>query len=54
VIVNNSSRGDFCFFDIGGIVEHHCLEDIVSFVDIGVIVDHHCLELIVCFVNNHF
>jgi hypothetical protein len=33
------------------IVEHHCLEDIVSFVDIGGIVDHHCLELIVCFVD---
>jgi hypothetical protein len=42
-------RGDFSFFDIGGIFEHHCLEDIVSFVDIGGIVDHHCLELIVCF-----
>ena len=29
--------------DIGGIVDHHCLEVIVCFVDIGRIVDHHCL-----------
>jgi hypothetical protein len=32
--------------DIGGIVDHHCLEAIVHFVDIGGIVDHHCLEAI--------
>ena len=38
-----------CFVDIGGIVDHHCLEVIVCFVDIGGIVDHHCLEVIVCF-----
>jgi hypothetical protein len=25
-----------CFVDIGGIVDHHCLEMIVRFVDIGV------------------
>jgi hypothetical protein len=37
--------------DIGGIVDHHCLEVIVCFVDIGGIVDHHCLEVIVCFVD---
>jgi hypothetical protein len=30
------------FVDIGGIVDHHCLEVIVRFVDIGGIVDHHC------------
>ena len=40
-----------CFADIGGIVDHHCLEVIVCFVDIGGIVDHHCLEVIVCFVE---
>ena len=40
-----------CFVDIGGIVDHHCLEVIVCFVDIGEIVDHHCLEMIVCFVD---
>ena len=28
-----------CFVDIGGIVDHHCLEVIVCFVDIGGIVD---------------
>jgi hypothetical protein len=33
--------------DIGGIVDHHCLEVIVHFVDIGGIVDHHCLEVVV-------
>jgi hypothetical protein len=27
-----------CFVDIGGIVDHHCLEVIVCFVDIGGIV----------------
>jgi len=32
------------FVDIGGIVDHHCLEVIVCFVDIGgIIIDHHCL-----------
>jgi hypothetical protein len=35
--------------DIGGIVDHHCLEAIVHVVDIGGIVDHHCLEAIVHF-----
>ena len=39
------------FVDIGGIVDHHCLEGIVHFVDIGGIVDHHCLEGIVHFVE---
>ena len=29
-------------FDIGGIIDHHCLEVDVSFVDIGGIVDHLC------------
>jgi hypothetical protein len=33
--------------DIGGIVDHRCLEAIVHVVDIGEIVDHHCLEAIV-------
>jgi hypothetical protein len=33
------------FVDIGGIVDHHCLEVIVHFVDISGIVDHHCLEV---------
>ena len=36
------------FVDIGGIVDHHCLEEIIGFVDI---VDHHYLEDIVRFVN---
>ena len=40
-----------CFVDIGGIVDHHCIEVIVCFVDIGGIVDHHCIEVIVCFVD---
>jgi hypothetical protein len=30
------------FVDIGGIVEHHCLEMIVRFVDIDGIAEHHC------------
>jgi hypothetical protein len=37
--------------DIGGIVDHHCLEVIACFVDIGGIVDHHCLDVIVWFVD---
>jgi hypothetical protein len=37
----------FRFVDIGGIVDHHCLEGILRVVDIGGIVDHHCLEGIV-------
>jgi hypothetical protein len=28
------------FVDIGGIIDHHCLEAIVHFVDTGGIVDH--------------
>jgi hypothetical protein len=40
-----------CFVDIGGIVDHHCLEVIVRFVNIGGIVDHHYLETIVRFVD---
>jgi hypothetical protein len=32
-----------CFVDIGGIVDHHCIEVIVCFVDIGGIVENHCL-----------
>jgi hypothetical protein len=35
-----------CFVDIGGILDHHCLDVIVCFVDIGGIDDHHCLEVI--------
>jgi hypothetical protein len=34
------------FVDIGGIVDHHCLEVIVHFVDISGIVDHHCLNFL--------
>ena len=34
------------FVDIGGIVDHHCLEVIVRFVDIGGIADHHCLNFL--------
>jgi hypothetical protein len=30
------------FVDIGGIVDHHCLEMIVRFVDIDGIAEHHC------------
>jgi hypothetical protein len=33
-----------CFIDIGGTVDHHCLEVIVCFIDIGGTVDHHCLK----------
>ena len=43
--------GIVCFVDIGGIVNHHCLEVIVCFVDICGIVNHHCLKGIVCFVD---
>jgi hypothetical protein len=32
--------------DIGGLVDHHCLEVIVRSVDIGGLVDHHCLEFL--------
>jgi hypothetical protein len=32
-------------FDIGGIVDHHCLS-FLCFVDIGGIVDHHCLTFL--------
>jgi hypothetical protein len=39
------------FVDVGGLVDHHCLEVIVRFVDFGEIVDHHCLEVIVRFVE---
>ena len=46
-----SSNGSNCFVDIGGIVDHHCLEVIVSFLDIGGIVDQHGLEVIVRFVD---
>ena len=40
-----------CFVDIGGVDDHHCLEEIVCFVDIGGIDDHHCLEVIVFFIS---
>ena len=39
------------FANIGGIVDHHCLEMVVYFANIGGIVDHHCLEMVVCFVD---
>jgi hypothetical protein len=35
-----------CFIDIGGTVDHHCLEVIVCFMDIGGTVDHHCLNFL--------
>ena len=36
-----------CFVDIGGIVDHHCIEVVVCFVDIGGEIDfHHCLNFI--------
>jgi hypothetical protein len=36
------------FVDVGGFVDHHCLEVIVHFVDdVGGLVVHNCLELIV-------
>jgi hypothetical protein len=31
--------------DIGGLLDHHCLEVIVRSVNIGGLVDHHCLYL---------
>ena len=38
----------FCFVDIGGIVDHHCI-NILCFVDIGGIVNHQCLNfLLLC------
>jgi hypothetical protein len=51
-MVNNSTNLEVIVcFDIGGIVDHHCLGMIVLFVNIGGIVDHHCLEVIACFVD---
>jgi hypothetical protein len=38
------------FVDIGGIVDHHCLEVIICFVDVYGLVDH-CLEVIVRIVD---
>jgi hypothetical protein len=34
------------FVNIGGVVDHHCLEVIVCFVDIGGIDDYHCLNFL--------
>jgi inorganic pyrophosphatase/exopolyphosphatase len=34
------------FVDIGGVVDHHCL-DVGSFVDISGVVDHHRLNFLV-------
>jgi len=39
------------FVDIGGIVDHHCLEVAIRFLDIGGIVNHHCLEVVIRFVD---
>jgi hypothetical protein len=51
-MVNNSTNINKAKnLDIGGIVDHHCLEVIVCFVDIGGIIDHHCWEVIVFFVD---
>jgi hypothetical protein len=41
----------FCFVDIGGIVDQHCLH-FLCFVDIGGIVDQHCLPFF-CFVEQN-
>jgi len=42
------------FVDIGGIVDHHCLNFILFcwFVDIGGIVDHHYLNFIFNYIDN--
>ena len=37
------------FVDIGGIIDHHCL-NFLCFVDIGGIIDYHCLNFL-CFVD---
>jgi hypothetical protein len=38
----------FCFVDVGGIVDHHCLNFLLFF-DVGGIIDHHCLNfLLLC------
>jgi hypothetical protein len=37
--------------NIGGLVDHHCLEVIVRIVDVDGLVDHHCLDMIVRFVD---
>jgi hypothetical protein len=29
--------------DVGGLVDHHCLEVIVGLVDVGGLVDHHTI-----------
>ena len=42
------------FVDIGGIVDHHCLEVIVRFVDIGGIVDQHCLSALFHYASIRF
>jgi hypothetical protein len=44
-IINNCAV--VYYVDIGGIVDHHCLEAVVYFVDIGGVVDHHCLGAVV-------
>ena len=41
------------FVDIGGIVDHQCLEVIVHFVDIGGIVDHQCLNFLFIMSKNY-
>ena len=38
-----------CFIDIGGIVDHQCL-NFLCFIDIGGIVDHQCLNFL-CFID---
>ena len=39
---------EVCFVEIGGIVDHHCIEVIVCFDDVGGIVNHPCIEMIIC------
>ena len=39
------------FVDVGGLVDHPCLEVIVQIVDVCVLVDHHSLDVIVRFVD---
>jgi hypothetical protein len=39
--------GRLCLtLDVGGIVDHHWLEAIVSCVDVGGMVDHHCFNFL--------
>jgi hypothetical protein len=41
-ITKTNNHLTVCFVDIGGIIDHHCLEVVVCFGDIGGIIYHHC------------